>query len=158
MDTPDRDAMRARIEQALRKLAPGDYQKNAGAGDFDPFLIRKGPKGHDLAYFCDEEIASVEFAGVGSHWEYNPSEEDAEAGEEGEETEPPDPQDIAKAVAQTTLDIVAEKVFAAEYRKLHAKVAKLHPTGAFEGLKAMQGFRGRSWKGTYDWPGEAAGG
>jgi hypothetical protein len=158
METPDRDAMRGQIERALRSLAPGDYLKPPSADEFEPFLIRKGPAGADVLYYCDEEIVSVEFAGVGTHWDYNPSEEEAASGGEDDgEAEPPDPADIVKGVVRTTVDIATEKVFAAEYRKLHAKVAKLHPVGAFEGLKAMPGFRGRSWKGTYDWPARGAG-
>jgi len=146
--------MRAQIDQALKRSAPGDYQKTPGAGDFDPFLIRKGPKGHDIAYFCDDEMVSVEFGGVGTHWEYNPSEEDADAeSEEGETEEPPDPKTVVKGVVQTTLEIVAEKVFAADYRKLHAKVAKLHAAPAFEGLKAMKAFKSVSWSGKFDYTG-----
>jgi hypothetical protein len=149
-----RDEMRAQIEQALKRSAPGDYQKPPGAGDFDAFLTRRGPKGHDIAYFCDDEMVSVEFGGVGTHWEYNPSEEDADADpEDGAVEEPPDPKTVVKGVVQTTLEIATEKVFAAEYRKLHAKVAKLHAASAFEGLKAMKGFKGVSWNGKFDYVG-----
>ena len=144
--------MRAQIEQTLKKLAPGDYQKTPKAGDFDAFLLRKGPHGQDIKYFCDDEMVSVEFGGVGTHWEYSPAEEGEEAeNEEGGAAEPPDPESIVKGVVQTTLDIATEKVFAAEYRKLHAKVSKLHAASAFEGLKAMKGFRSVSWNGKFDW-------
>ena len=154
MENLARDEMRAQIEQALKKLAPGDYQKNPKAGDFDAFLTRRGPKGEDIAYICDDEMVSVEFGGVGTHWEYNPAEDEEEAeGEDGEAEEPPDPKTIVKGVVQTTLDIATEKVFAAEYRKLHAKVSKLHAASAFEGLKAMKGFKSVSWNGKFDFSG-----
>lgn len=145
-----RDEMRAQIEQSLKKLAPGDYQKPPQAGDFDAFLIRRGPKGEDIAYFCDDEMVSVEFGGVGTHWEYNPSEDEEAEDEDGEAAEPPDPKTIVKGVVQTTVDIATEKVFAAEYRKLHAKVSKLHAASAFEGLKAMKAFKSVSWNGKFD--------
>ena len=148
--------MRAQIEQALKRSAPGDYQKPSGAGDFDAFLTRRGPKGHDIAYFCDDEMVSVEFGGVGTHWEYNPSDDDedeAAEDEDGEAAEPPDPKTIVKGVLLTTVDIATERVFAAEYRKLHAKVSKLHAASAFEGLKAMKAFKSVSWNGKFDYAG-----
>jgi hypothetical protein len=156
MENLARDEMRAQIEQALKKLAPGEYVKTPKAGDFDAFLTRRGPNGEDIAYFCDNEMVSVEFGGVGTHWEYNPAEEEEEAEvevEAGEAEEPPDPKAIVKGVVQTTLEISTEKVFAAEYRKLHAKVSKLHAAPAFEGLKAMKGFKSVSWNGKFDYTG-----
>lgn len=146
--------MRAQIEQTLRKAAPGSYQKPIKVQDeeFDPFLIRVAPNGREIKYFCDSEMVSVEFGNVGTHIDWNPAEDEVDEDSEEEEAEAPDPKVVLKMVLQTTLDIVTERVFAAEYRKLHAKVSKLHPAAQFSGLKSMQGFTSRSWDGKYDYP------
>ena len=57
---------------------------------------------------------------------------------------------ILKGVVQSTLDIVSEKVFAAEYKKLFARVTVFHPASEFELLKKKKDFTSISWKATYD--------
>jgi hypothetical protein len=166
MERLTRDEMRAKLEEALRALAPGKYEKPDHVEDeeFDAFLFLRGPKGHDIAYFCDEEVVSVEFDPAAKHFEYirddegiadededgetDADEDDGEDGEEGLSEE--ELKAVLKGVVQITLDITAERVFAAEYKKLFARVSGFHPPSEFASMKARKGFTSVSWNGTYD--------
>lgn len=57
---------------------------------------------------------------------------------------------LLKGVVQTTLDITSEKIFAAEYKKGFARVARFHSAREFEAVKGMKDFTSVSWKGKYD--------
>lgn len=57
---------------------------------------------------------------------------------------------LLKGVVQITLDIMQERVFAAEYKKGFARVARFHAAREFEAVKGMKDFSSLSWKGRYD--------
>lgn len=57
---------------------------------------------------------------------------------------------LLKGVVQTTLDIMQDKIFAAEYKKGFARVARFHSAREFEAVKGMKDYASVSWKGRYD--------
>lgn len=57
---------------------------------------------------------------------------------------------LLKGVVQTTVDIMQEKIFAAEYKKGFARVARFHGAREFDAVKSMKDFMSVSWKGKYD--------
>jgi hypothetical protein len=57
---------------------------------------------------------------------------------------------LLKGVVQITLDIMQERVFAAEYKKGFARVARFHSAREFEAVKGMKDFASMSWKGRFD--------
>jgi hypothetical protein len=155
-----RSDMRARVEKALKTQAPGDYLSVPQAGEFEPFLTLRGPSGLDLQYFCDDEVVSLQFGPASRHFDYSPEEEpedgEDEDGADFDEDEPEerefteaDLKALLQGVAQATLDIVQEKLFAAEFRKGYARVVKLFPAREFEALKGMKDFKSVSWKGRF---------
>ena len=186
----NRDDIRARIEKALKAQAPGDYGKlnNVKDEENDPFLVLRGHQGKEILFYCDSEVASVEFGPASKHFDLTVEEEDEEEEEIGgpagfgenmlgesmgggdeddddfdddeedddDEDEPEaqalseeDLKTLIKGIVQTTLDIQTEKVFAAEYKKGFARVARFHSAREFEAVKGMKDFKSVSWKGKY---------
>jgi hypothetical protein len=155
-----RTDMRARVEKALKAQAPGDYLSAPQAGEFEAFLTLRGPSGTDLQYFCDDEVVSLQFGPASKHFDYSPEDEaegdedddgadfDDDEAEDREFTEA-DLKALLNGVAQTTLDIVQEKLFAAEFKKGYARVVKLFPAREFDLHKPMKDFKSVSWKGRY---------
>ena len=176
MKIPTRDEMRAHIEKALRAQAPGDYAKPNNVADPEngPFLVLRGHQGKEVLYYCDSEVASVEFGPASKHFDFGAEDEEDDdiGGPEGfgenmlgqsmgdsggEDEEEPEKggfseeelKALLKGVVQTTLDITHEKVFAAEYKKGFARVARFHAAREYEAVKDMKDFKSRSWKGKY---------
>lgn len=178
MKIPNREEMRAHIEKALRAQAPGDYARPNNVADAEngPFLILRGHHGKEVLYYCDSEVASVEFGPASRHFDFSPEEEEGEdiGGPEGfgesmlgqsmgdsgkdedEEEEKAKPgfseaelKALLKGMVQTTLEIMQEKVFAAEYKKGFARVARFHAPREFESVKGMKDFKSLSWNGKY---------
>jgi hypothetical protein len=143
-----RDEMRDKIEEALRSLAPGPYER---ADDGDVFLTLAGPGGASLDYLCDDSIVHLEFGpGGGDVSEYNTVDEDG-----ADDFTEDDLKEILKGLIQSTLDIVSERVFAASYKTLFARVGGLYPVAEFESLRNKKGFASQSWNGrfTLNFPG-----
>jgi hypothetical protein len=138
-----RDEMRAKIEEALRALAPGPYQR---VDDGDVFLTLAGPNGASIDYLCDESIAHLEYGPGGSDVsELNTTDDDGE-----DAFTEDDLKDILKAMVRSTLDILSERVFAASYKNLFGTIAGLYPAAEFESLRNKKGFASQSWNGTYN--------
>lgn len=177
MKTPTRDEMRAHIEKALRAQAPGDYAKPNNVADPEngPFLVLRGHQGKEVLYYCDSEVASVEYGPASKHFDFGAEDEEGDddiggpkgfeenvlgqsmgdSGGDGEE-EPAkgsfsaeDLKALLKGMVQTTLDITQEKVFAAEYKKGFARVARFHAAREYAAVKDMKDFKSLSWKGKY---------
>lgn len=81
--------------------------------------------------------------------------DDEEAGSGSKGFGEEDLRALLKGMVQTTLDIMQEKVFAAEYKKGFARVARFHSAREFEAVKGMKDFRSVSWKGKFDSKGPA---
>lgn len=180
MKIPTREEMRAHIEKALRAQAPGDYARPNNVADPEngPFLVLRGYQGKEVLYYCDSEVASVEYGPAARHFDFSVEQEeeediggpegfgenmlgqsmgDSEADDEEEDEEEPgkgsyseeDLKALLKGMVQATLEITQEKVFAAEYKKGFARVARFHAAREYEGLKGMKDFKSMSWKGKY---------
>jgi hypothetical protein len=182
---PTRDEMRAHIEKALRAQCPGDYAKPNNVADPEngPFLVLRGHQGKEVLYYCDSEVASVEFGPASKHFDFSEDEgedddiggpegfgesvlgqsmgdsegddgDDGDEADDGEEAakggfSEDDLKALLKGMVQTTLDITQEKVFAAEYKKGFARVARFHSAREYEAVKGMKDFKSLSWKGKY---------
>ena len=177
MKTPTREEMRAHIEKALRAQAPGDYARPNNVADPEngPFLVLRGHQGKEVLYYCDSEVASVQFGPASRHFDFGAEDEEGEddiggpegfgenmlgrsmgdsGGEDEEEPEKgsfsaEDLKALLKGMVQATLEIVQEKVFAAEYKKGFARVARLDAAREFGAVKDMKDFRSQSWNGKY---------
>jgi hypothetical protein len=181
MKTPTREEMRDHIEKALRAKVTGDFAKpnNPKDPENDAFLVLRGHHGKEVLFYCDSEVASVQFGPASRHFDFADEDEAAEGddlgGPEGfgenilgesmgsSEAEDADTdedgpagsfseddlQALLKGVVQATLDITQEKVFAAEYKKGFARVARFHAAREFEAVKGMKDFKSVSWKGKY---------
>jgi hypothetical protein len=138
-----RDEMRAKIEEALRALAPGPYQR---LEDGDVFLTLASPAGALIYYLCDNSIAHLEYGPGGSDIsEFNTTDDDGK-----DAFTEDDLKHILKAMVQSTLDIQSERVFAASYKKLFGTVAGLYPAAEFESMRNKKGFASQSWNGTFN--------
>jgi hypothetical protein len=136
------EEMRARMEEALRALAPGPYERLQDDDGF--FLTLPGPKGISIDYFCDESNIQLEFGPSGAApLEYNTSSESGDDFTEG------DLKAILADVIRTTLDITSERVFTAVYRNFLVSVGGIHPAEEFETLRKKKGFESASWNGRY---------
>lgn len=150
-----RDEMRARIEEALRALAPGPYERMAdmeNLAEDEPesgcFLISRGPMGAEITYFCDEDSVRIDFGpGGGGMNHYNT------VNSKGEDNFTEDDlKGILKSIIQDTLDIRAERVFGGYYKVFLLPVGGLYPVSEFETLSKKRGFESVSWNGTYTRP------
>lgn len=182
MKIPTREEMRAHIEKALRAQAPGDYARPNNVADPEngPFLVLRGYQGKEVLYYCDSEVASVEYGPASKHFDFGAEDEDegkeddiggpegfgenmlgqsmgdSDGDDEDDEEEPAkgsyseeDLKALLKGVVQATLDITQEKVFAAEYKKGFARVARFHAAREYEAVMGMKDFKSKSWKGKY---------
>lgn len=80
MKAPTREDMRAHIEKALRAQAPGDYAKpnNMKDPENDAFLVLRGHHGKEILYYCDSEVASIEYGPAAKHFDFGVEDEEEE--------------------------------------------------------------------------------
>lgn len=160
-DIPESQLLRTKVEEALRFFVKDQtILKPGNPAEGEAFLEIPGPKGEAIEFFERDARVELSFGHGVESFNFSgtwgdedeaaeavlDSEEESEESAEAEE----DIKEELEALVNTTLDIIEESLFSAQYETLSVRMGGLFPAEDFEAMKELKDFESVSWNGTFD--------
>lgn len=134
----DSQEIRAKTEEVLRSFVTFPIESKPGE---DVFLVIKSPNGNDIEFREEAGEIEMRFGMGGECFSFN-TDSDIE-------DDIVDEKEVFKDLLKTTLDVIGEKKFSAQYKKFFVRFGGFFEDSEFEALSKLKEFESMSWNGKY---------